>query len=409
MNIRLKEAAARLEREAAPKGQSTGPADSLQVSVVVPVFNESANVATLVRRVEGVLGSIGWEVIFVDDASPDGTGDAVRAIARTDRRVRLLERHDRRGLSSAVIEGALASAADVVAVMDGDLQHDESVLPQLYETVASGQADIAAASRFLQQGGADGLSSARRLQMSNTGIDLANRAFGLDLTDPLTGFFAIRRDLVIEALPHLSGQGFKVFLDLITALPRRPEVVELPFRFRPRLHGESKLDRRVMYDFALFFIEKKIRPVLPLPARFISFALINALGILVHLATLVVMVGGLGTGFTLAQLVGTLFGMTFNFAVNNAVTYADQTLRGRQFVIGFVVFCALCSVGILANVGMANVLHERYSELNYMLPALAGALVAVVWNYGATRVLVWGRKSRRAQRRLRQSQTAQLI
>lgn len=371
------------------------------LSVVVPVFNESENIPELHRKLDSVLGEIPWEVIFVDDASPDGTGDVVRDLARQDRRVRLIERHDRRGLSSAVIEGALAASADVVAVMDGDLQHDESILPRLYEEIASDRADIASASRFLQEDGADGLSSATRLRISNTGIRLANDAFGLDLTDPLTGFFVIRRETVLEALPHLSGRGFKILLDILTATVVPPRIVEFPFKFRSRIHGESKLDRRVLYDFFLFFIEKKLRPVMPLPARFISFALINGVGILVHLMTLVVVVGLLDAGFTLGQFMGTLFGMAFNFSVNNAVTYSDQMLRGRRFVVGFGLFCLLCSVGVVANVGMANILHERYTEVSYVLPALAGALIAVVWNYAATRTFVWGRRSRQSKRALR--------
>lgn len=379
----------------------TLPSRQIALTVVIPTFNERDNVAELVSRLDGVLDGLCWEVIFVDDASPDGTAEVIRKIARCDRRVRLIERHDRRGLSSAVIEGALAAAADVVAVMDGDLQHDESVLPQLYRTVASGEADIASASRFLLEDGADGLSSEGRRKLSDSGILLANRAFGLDLTDPLTGFFVIRREAVLEALPHLSGQGFKILLDLVTAAPKPLRVVELPFRFRARLHGESKLDKRVMYDFFLFFIEKKLRPILPLPARFISFALVNTMGIGVHLLALVFMVGIVGTGFTIAQLIGTFFGMLFNFSVNNAVTYSDQKLKGRNFYIGFVIFCVLCSVGIVANIGMANILHERYSELSYVLPALAGALIGVVWNYVATQTLVWGRMSRRRQKVLR--------
>lgn len=386
-----------------PEVQAPG---EILLSVVVPTFNERDNIAEMVSRLDGILGTLSWEVIFVNDASPDGTAEVVRGIARQDRRVRLIDRHDRRGLSSAVIEGALAAAADVVAVMDGDLQHDESILPRLYEKVASGEADVASASRFLLEDGASGLSSEGRRKLSDSGIRLANRAFGLDLTDPLTGFFAVRRQAVLDVLPHLSGQGFKILLDLITAAPEPLRVVELPFHFRARQHGESKLDNRVMYDFFLFFIEKKIRPILPLPARFISFALVNTLGISVHLLALVFMVGLIGMGFTIAQLIGTFLGMLFNYSVNNVVTYSDQKLKGRNFYIGFVVFCVLCSVGIVANIGMANVLHERYSELSYVLPALAGALVAVVWNYVATQTLVWGRKSRR-QRKVLRHQKAQ--
>ncbi|MEM9196240.1 MAG: polyprenol monophosphomannose synthase, partial [Pseudomonadota bacterium] len=284
-------------------GPEGGPSGGIALSVVVPTFKERDNIAEIVARLDRVLAGIGWEVIFVDDASPDGTADAVRVIARHDTRVRLILRHNRRGLSSAVVEGALAASGEVVAVMDGDLQHDESVLPELYAAVAvppagtdaSGNApgnapgdapgdapEIASASRFLREDGADGLSSARRLQISNTGIRIANAAFGLRMTDPLTGFFAMRRAVLLRALPRLSGLGFKILLDLVTAAEPRPRITELPFRFRERLHGESKLDNRVMYDFFLFFIEKKIGRFLPLPARFISFSMINAVGIAVH-------------------------------------------------------------------------------------------------------------------------------
>ena len=176
----------------------------LKLSVVIPTFNERDNVANVVRGVDAVLKDFAWEIIFVDDNSPDGTAEAVRDLARTDRRVRLISRHNRRGLSSAVVEGALAAAADVVAVMDGDLQHDEAILPALFRKVAGGEAEIASASRFLQEDGASGLSSAGRLKISNTGIRLANTSFGLDLTDPLTGFFVFRRDLLVRALPQLS-------------------------------------------------------------------------------------------------------------------------------------------------------------------------------------------------------------
>ncbi len=371
----------------------------IALSVIVPTFNEAQNIEEMVNRVDAVLGEIAWELIFVDDGSPDGTADVVRDLARRDRRIRVILRHNRRGLSSAVIEGALAASADVVAVMDGDLQHDEAVLPKLYRAVASGEADIASASRFIEEGGAAGLSSDTRHKISSTGIAMANRAFGLELTDPLTGFFAVRRSLVTENLSALSGQGFKVLLDLVTAPAQPARVKEFGFMFRPRLHGESKLDKRVMYDFALFFIEKKLHPIVPLPAQFISFCLINGVGVLVHLLTLVFMVGLLGTGFTIAQLFGTFFGMLFNYTVNNEITYSNQKLKGIRYYQGFFVFCVLCSVGVIANVGMANILHERYSELNILLPALAGALVTVVWNYGATRALVWGRQARRLSRR----------
>lgn len=371
-------------------------ADSVQISVVVPTFNESGNVAILLKRVSDVLADLHWELIFVDDASPDGTADVIRALARQDRRVRLISRHNRRGLSSAVVEGALAASAEIVAVMDGDLQHDEGVLPQMYRTVASGQAEIASASRFLQEDGAAGLSSATRLKMSNGGIRMANAAFGLDLTDPLTGFFVIRRDVLVRALPDLSEQGFKILLDLVTAATPRPRVVEVPFRFRAREHGESKLDNKVMYDFFLFFLEKKIGHFLRLPARFLSFALINIVGILLHLLVLELGLVIFGFSFALAQLVATMLAMAFNYSVNNLVTYNDRQLKGADFYTGFVIFALLCSVGVIANVGIATVLHLQYADIAHELPAIAGAMITAVWNYAATKLFVWGKRRRPA-------------
>ena len=361
----------------------------LLLSVIVPTFNERDNVAEFVRRLDATLSDISWEIIFVDDASPDGTADRVRALACHDRRVRLISRHNRRGLSSAVVEGILAAAADIVAVMDGDLQHDESVLPAMVEPIQSGDADLVSASRFLSEDGADGLSSDTRLAISNSGIRLANGVFGLGMSDPLTGFFVVRRDVVLRALPELSELGFKILMDIIISSHPRPRIVEVPFRFRERQHGESKLDNRVLYDFFLFFLEKKVSRLIPVPARFISFAMINSIGILAHLAAFLPLSGGLG--FARAQLVATLIAMAFNYTVNNEVTYSDRKLRGQKFYAGFVIFATLCSLGVIANVGVASMLHQGYPGLMALLPAAAGAFVTVVWNYVATNVFVWGR------------------
>lgn len=361
------------------------------VSVVVPTFNERENIAVLFDRLCAALGPSGWEMIVVDDRSPDGTAEAVRDIARRDWRIRLILRHNRRGLSSAAVEGALAAAGRVVVVMDGDLQHDETKIPELVRIVETDAADIAAASRFLAEGGADGLASAARKELSGRGIALANRIFGLDLTDPLTGFFAVRRDLFERTTPHLSELGFKILLDLIVSARPRPRVAEIAFRFAPREAGDSKLDERVLWEFFLFFLDKTVCRVLPVPVRFLSFAAIGGLGVVVHLAALSILYSLAGAGFAHAQLGATLVALFFNFAVNNYVTYFDRRLRGLQFVKGFLLFALVCSVGIVGNVSVATMLHDRFSEVVYVLPALAGILVSVAWNFGATRLFVWRR------------------
>lgn len=367
----------------------------IQLSVVIPTFNERENVKLLHERLANALSTISWEAVFVDDFSPDGTSEAVRALARQDARVRLIFRHNRRGLSSAVVEGCLAASADIVAVMDGDLQHDEQVLMDLYKSVASGAADIATASRFLGVETVTGLASAKRQRLSERGIQLANRLLGLHLTDPLTGFFVTRRSVFLGALDRLSELGFKILLDLIVSSEPRPRVVELPFNFQKRLHGESKLDNAVMYDFLLFLIDKTLGRVLPVPARFYSYGVVGGFGVFVHMATLFVVHSLAGLTFSTAQGVSTVVALISNFTLNNFITYFDKRLFGLEFVRGFLVYALVCSVGVVGNIGVASVLHERFNSASYVVPAFVGILVGVVWNFAASNVFVWKQKSRK--------------
>ena len=360
--------------------------DQVQLSVVVPTFNEKDNVAELVRRLEESLVDIAWEVVFVDDFSRDGTAECVRRIAASNSKVRLIMRHNRRGLSSAVIEGALAAAGDVIAVMDGDLQHDESVLPKMYELVASDQAEIASASRFLLEDGADGLSSDTRLKISNTGIALANKMFNLDLTDPLTGFFVFRRSVLERAFPNLSEIGFKILLDMIASAHPAPRVVEVPFKFRERVHGDSKLDNRVMYDFFLFFLEKKLAPIVPLPAQVISFAIANTVGLMMHMAIVLGMVGLMNVAFEPSQLFATLTAITFIYGLNNALTYSDRRIKGWRFYRGLSFYALLSAPGVAANLILSTTLLKEFPANAFWAPAAIGALVTVSWNYIASKV-----------------------
>lgn len=377
--------------------------DAIGVSIVSPTFNEKANIAPLLERIEAALGPTGWEIVFIDDASPDGTASEVREHARRDRRVRVVERHGRRGLASAVVEGAFAAAADVVVVMDADLQHDPAYIPSLLAPIQNGEADVCAASRFLTADGADGLSSKGRRSLSLAGVALANRALGLTLSDPLTGFFAFRRDVLVSAAPRLSEQGFKILLDLIVSARPRPRVSETPFAFKERLHGDSKLDSAVLYEFALFLAEKTVGRVVPVSGRFMSFALVGGLGVFVHLAVMQIVFwldravyagGGAAEAgvFAGAQLAGALSAMSSNFAINNALTYRDRRLRGWGFVRGLVLFALLCSIGLAANVGVASAINARFAPA-WALSALAGILVGTVWNYASTSKVVWKARS----------------
>ncbi len=368
----------------ASNDQSLGLGKPLVLAVIIPVMNEAANVRPLVALLDAALAGLEWEAIFVDDNSIDGTADIVREIGRTYIRVRVLQRIGRRGLASAVIEGMLASSAPVLAVIDGDLQHDERLLPDLYRAVAEG-ADVAVASRYLPQG-STGDWSAHRQAASRLATRAAHAVTGTRISDPMSGFFVVSREALTAALPRLSGGGFKILLDILASSPRALVVVELPYQFRLRQAGQSKLDARTVIDYGLLLLDKTIGRYLPL--KLVLFLAIGALGLVPHLVTLGTMLA-LGASFDAAQMVAVIVAMTFNFVMNNALTYRDRRLKGARFVTGLLSFYAVCSVGAVANVGVGawiNAAHQLW-----WVAGMAGALIGASWNFGASSLLTWRR------------------
>ncbi|MCW8309382.1 glycosyltransferase family 2 protein [Acidiphilium sp. PA] len=358
---------------------NSGPA----LSVIVPCFQEVRNVAPMVAALESALIGIDWEVIFVDDDSPDGTANAARLLAKSDSRVRCIRRVGRRGLSSAVIEGTLSSSAEFVAVIDGDLQHDEAILPAMLNAV-NGGADIAVGSRHVGDGDATGLASSSRQRLSRVGISVAQKLAGAEVSDPMSGFFLLRQKLFEDLAYRLNGRGFKILLDLLLSSPAPLKLVEIPYRFRPRAAGESKLDILVMVQFAGQFVDRALGGVVPL--RFISFALVGLFGMGVNLA--VMEVGRVASlGFDRAQTLGTIVAMIANFELNNRLTYRTVKLRGARYWQGLALFLVVCGLGAIANIGIANALYRANST--GILASAIGSAIGVVWNYAISATLVW--------------------
>jgi dolichol-phosphate mannosyltransferase len=374
-------------------GNTGGPL----LTIVVPVFQERDNVAVLVERVASALDGVNWEILFVDDDSPDETFRAVRDIAARDRRVRLLLRVRRRGLASACIEGMLASTAPFVAVMDADLQHDERLLPVLLDTLMTGELDIVVGSRLVA-GGSLGAWSQDRQLASRVATKLSAFVLNADLKDPMSGFFMLRRELIDEVVRDLSGIGFKILLDIFMSAKRPLRFKELPYTFGVRVAGESKLDSMVATEYILMLLDKTVGRYIP--TRFIPFAFIGGLGVFVHMAVLWVLFRGLETSFVAGQAAATLVAMTFNFFLNNLFTYRDRRLRGWGLLRGWLSFTLACSVGAVANVGIATYLFHAAPAggLWWALSAVAGILVGAVWNYAVTAVYTWGPKASQAVR-----------
>jgi dolichol-phosphate mannosyltransferase len=365
-----------------------GAARPLDLAVVIPTFNERANVAAVVERLDRALAGLCWEAIFVDDDSPDGTAEAVRAVARVDARVRVIQRIGRRGLSTACIEGMCATAAPLVAVMDGDLQHDETLLPRMVDALSDAAIDIAIGSRFVA-GGGTGAWDRDRVAKSALATRLSRRVLRTEMRDPMSGFFMVRSAIVRALVPQLGGIGFKILLDLMSASARPLRFVELPYTFRVRTAGESKLDHVVALEYLIALYDRRLGRFVPV--RFAMFSAIGALGAGVHMAVLSLTYLALGWPFLAGQIAATIVAMTFNFFLNNALTYRDRRLRGgRALLDGWVAFCLVCSVGAVANVGVAAFLHD-VRQGAWAASALFGVAIGAVWNYALSSRFTWGR------------------
>jgi dolichol-phosphate mannosyltransferase len=358
----------------------------LELAIVIPTLNEAGNVGILLARLDAVLEGIEWEAIFVDDGSTDGTPELLTEIAQADRRVRLIRRFGRRGLSSAVVEGALASTAPTVAIIDADLQHDEKILPELYDAVSKG-AELAIGTRYASNG-STGDWGEQRLKMSRFATALASPIMKTRLSDPMSGFFAIRREMLLEAAPRLSNVGYKILLDVVASIQRPLKTVEVGYTFGVRQHGSSKLDEMVALEFVELLLDKAIGRYVPV--KLVQFGAIGLLGVGVHLALLFLTLNLVGTPFATAQAAAVIGAMTFNFALNNKFTYRDRQLKGWSWVGGLFSFYLVCSLGAVANVGIGSLVYEQFH--GWWIAGIAGAIVGSVWNYVASGWLTWTRR-----------------
>ena len=363
-----------------------------EFTVIVPTFNERDNVSEFVSRLEQCLRGKAWEVIFVDDDSTDGTAARVREIARQDPRVRCLQRIGRRGLSSACVEGMLASSSPYLAVIDGDCQHDETLLPRMLEVLKSGEADVVVGSRYAAGGGI-GSWNASRAKMSRFATRLSRAVIKHDLSDPMSGFFALRREVLELAVRNLSSVGFKILLDIIASSPEPPRVKELPYEFRNRHAGESKLDGQAVWGYLMLLADKFTGGVVPValhlfcldwcgrsvrPFRSARCPLSYDV-IIVHIQP-----GWRRGGSDDEQL--------HPEQRPHLQGYAPQGMAVGE---GLVSFMLACSFGALANVGIASYLFKRHTF--WALSALAGIVVGTVWNYAMTATYTWEKPSAKIQ------------
>lgn len=355
-----------------------------EISVVIPTYNESGNLRELIRRLDSALEGITWEVIVVDDDSPDGTAAQARALYQSDPRVRCLRRIGRRGLSSACIEGMLASSAPYLAVMDGDLQHDPFVLRTMLQALRRNDADLVIGSRYMS-GGSVGDWNGQRVLISRVATRLSSLVTRRPISDPMSGFFALRREALESCVRSLSSLGFKILLDIVASSEKSIRIKEVPFTFGERLSGDSKLSTNVIWEYLLLLADKLVGRYVPV--RFLAFVSIGALGVGVHFLVLSSAFKLFGQSFAVSQSAATAVAIAFNYTVNNLLTYSGQSLRGRRWFRGLLSFYLICGIGAFANVGVSSYLFGH--DTSWPLAALAGIAMSSVWNYAVSARYTW--------------------
>jgi dolichol-phosphate mannosyltransferase len=389
-----------MQRPAGMPAPQNGP----ELTVIAPSFNEAENVVPLIEKLTAALEGVHWEVIFVDDDSPDGTSDRVREQARLNSRVRCVQRLGRRGLTSACAEAVLTSSAPYVAIIDADLQHDETLLPKMLAVLKSGEAEIVIGSRYTEKKLSEGFTRFRQAT-SFIATRLAQTILRAEITDPVSGFFMAKREVFEGAIRNLSGIGNKILVDIFASSNRRLKFRDLPYTFRSRLHGESKLDTLTVWEYLVLLGDKVFGRFVPI--RLILFSLVGASGVVVHFAVFwTALLSGLAASysadhaiqFKIAQAAATLIAATSNFFLNNILTYRDKRLRGLAILGGLLSFLAISSIGAVVSVSFAGqvldwfpeVMRDRKFVLSFA--ALSGIAVSTILNFSATAIFTWRKK-----------------
>lgn len=360
----------------------TGGEPGPRVSVVICTLDEHEAIGGVLDAVSADLAGVAHEIIVVDDSLDDATAQVVLARARVLQGIRLIRRDGAGGLASAAIAGWDAARGETLAVMDGDGQHDPRLIRRMLERMAEAPADVVVASRYLDDKGS-GLTGFRHWG-SRAGVAVSSLLLGLRLADPLSGCFLMTRAWYETVRPRLSGLGFKILIDVVASDRRRPRLLQVPTALRARVGGVSKLDLRVVFDLAALLVEKRTGGALS--ARMTQFLFVGLTGLLVHL--MVLSTGrALGAPFWLGQSGAIFLAMSWNFMLNNGLTFRDRRLHGRALWQGLASFYLACLGGAAVSEVAGAGLHAL--DVPWYAAGVAGALLGAFWNYRAVQRLTW--------------------
>jgi dolichol-phosphate mannosyltransferase len=376
----------------APHDPVAKPENAVRLTVVAPTYNEAANVRRLSDAVAAALEGCDYELLFVDDSSPDGTGEQVEDIGRSDPRVRLLRRTAERGLSHSVIDGFSSARGEIVACIDADLQHDPAILPAMLHSLTTG-CDLVVGSRYVQNGRIQDWSWIRQLQ-SRIATNCARLLLGVELLDPMSGFFMMRRSDFLAIRSRLNGKGFKILLDIVAAL-KTATVREIPYTFRPRTAGESKLSSRVVMAYLeqlwqLSSLGSKVS------LQFLKFVVVGGMGAVVNLVAMMLLIRWTGYRDWRASTAASTVAALHNYLWNNHWTFRDRRRSGHALFSGAFLYFAISAVavastaltysGLLAFLFRSTVDISPFALLGVQLVAIS---VGTYFNYTLNKMFTW--------------------
>ncbi len=380
--------------------QDGGARPAPDLSLIICTLNEGAAIRSVIEEICTTLGDINHEIVVVDDNSTDATQSEVLDLAKTRPNVRLHVRYDERGLSSAAIKGWDLAYGRYLGVMDGDGQHDPAAIRELALMIMKGDKDLVCASRYIGQTDT-GLSFFRDLG-SKAATAVTGLVLKVPLTDPMSGCFMMTREYYQSARPKLTGVGFKILVDIAASAQAKPRFGEVKAALRQRQGGTSKLDVRVVLDLGAMLVEKATNGFLP--ARFVLFAGVGVTGVFVYTAILIIchtLLSGnppaaiyrykMPSGDTISYSVAIWISMTWNFFVNNSITFRDKRLKGWAIVRGLFGFYFACSIGAILSLALSLFMKDHL-HIHWLVAGVGAALLSSVWNYWASTMLSWRKK-----------------
>ena len=358
------------------------------ISIVIPTFNEVENIIPLLKNLTYIVNNFEYEIIVVDDDSPDGTSNEVNKYMKSDNRIKLITRIGRSGLSSAIKEGLIFSQGKYLLVLDGDGQHHPSFILNMLEKIKKNQCDIVIGSRFLNTSKLEGLSNERSL-----GSKFANKMARLSLhkeysklTDYLSGCFCLEREKTNKLIKKIEINGFKFLYELLSLSKGKLAVNEVPLIFKKRRFGNSKLDIAVVWDFLISIIHNLTLRILP--RRAISFGMVGISGVFVQLFITSLLVEIFLVEFYDALPFAVIIAATSNFLINNQVTFRSDRLKNSALLIGLLKFLIVASLPVIANVGITTAFY-KYISADTFVAQIAGIVIVYAWNYLASSSFVW--------------------